>query len=326
MRKLTVAIASLFALCSSLAACNSGTTSIPFFSPQRLFVSRATSEGSGNVLLAAYQLPISAASTPVLTMTAKANVGTNFPQDLAFDASGDLFVMGNDVPVLLSKLPAGLTSSSTPLGTLQPPNFITHNYYAVAVDHFGNVWIADSTDGHIYEYASNFTGAVTAPTALNTLTATNSPFSLAFDAAGDLFVGESPNAIERFDAASGVISNGKTVTATLKPGTNAEVNGLAFDAAGNLYYGDVVNNLIGRFNSGNQGNAATPDIKDTNAAITLPQQLAFDRAGNLYVPVCDGANLIIELPLASQAFSASLAPSVILPAGTPSCDHGIAVF
>jgi hypothetical protein len=312
-------------LSAALAACNSSSTPPIFLPPQQLFVSR-----TGNSFLAGYMLPVNSAPTPTVLMTSAANTGTTIELNIAFDTSGDLFIMAGTAQPVVSKLAAGFTSSSTPAGILKPPN--AHAYTAIAVDHFGNIWIGDQTSKLVFSFAGNFTGNVT-PAPLNTLSLAKSPTSLVFDAAGDLFVGEF-GAIERFNASAGVISNGESATATLAPQLGSSITGMALDAAGNLYYGDNSLLTIGRYNAATLsaagfGNGKAADIVDGGASIGPATQLAFDRAGNLYAGECfsGGPYNLMELPLATQPFSTSLAATTITIGGdNTQCLNGVAVF
>ena len=130
--------------------------------------------------------------------------------------------------------------------------------------------------------------------------------ALAVDAVGDLYIADyANNRVRKVSAATGLVT---TVAGTGSWGYNgdnipaiaAQLNrpvGLALDAAGNLYIADVQNGRVRKVNaatglittiagiSGYSGYNGD-NIPATSAAI-VPEALAFDRAGNLYVACGD---------------------------------------
>ena len=75
-------------------------------------------------------------------------------------------------------------------------------------------------------------------------------------------------------------SSGTETAASYSPGTNQMFAfSLAFDSAGTLFAGDTSGNAIWKFNSA----GGTGTVFATLGASAMPQGLAFDSAGNLYV-------------------------------------------
>ena len=182
----------------------------------------------------------------------------------------------------------------------------------LAVDGAGNLYIADYSNFRIRMVAAG-TGIITTLAGTGTSGSTGdggpatgaqlaSPYALAADAAGNMFIGLLGEArVRRVDAVTGVIT---TVAGTGTFGfsgdgglaTAAEMNGLyglAFDGSGNLFVADLYNNRVRRVDattgiittvagtgtmgfSGDGGPA-------TAAALDYPLGLALDGAGNLFV-------------------------------------------
>lgn len=192
------------------------------------------------------------------------------------------------------------------------------NPNALAFDKAGNLYIAQSSydavrvisasTGIITTFAGGGSGTGTeletnannGDGGLATKALLNNPVSLAFDTAGNLYIGDGSGGRVRMVAAStGIIT---TVAGDGDPGsdgdgglaTKAEVTaqGLAVDASGNLYisgYGATIREVTagtgmiasvvgnGFFGYSGDGGSATA------AGISSPQGIAFDSLGNLYI-------------------------------------------
>lgn len=135
------------------------------------------------------------------------------------------------------------------------------------------------------------------------------PYSVAFDAAGNLYVADAGNNIVRkVNATTGIISTvaGKPQQAGYGgdggPATGALLNfpeGITFDAAGNLYISDTRNSVIRKVDA-TAGNISTiagayscsggvcggyggDGGLATSALLAQPMGIALDSAGNLYI-------------------------------------------
>ena len=181
----------------------------------------------------------------------------------------------------------------------------------VAADVFGNVYLADAPDHRIRRVRPNgiietVAGAGEAGYAGDGGPATNakvnSPYGLAVDGQGNLYVADYGNGRVRRISTSGIIS---TVAGggTLNPsyfgaavaGTSAVLAGprnLAFDGAGNLYISDYAAHRVLRLTpdgllthfAGTQKAGKPPDqVSAVVGALNEPTALAVDRAGAVYI-------------------------------------------
>jgi len=160
--------------------------------------------------------------------------------------------------------------------------------------------------------SSTYTGD-SGPAASATL---NTPDGVALDGAGNLYIADSGNnVIRRVTAATGVIT---TVAGNGAPGTSTSVGdgsaatlanlnqpwGVTLDGSGNLFIADTANHRIRRvdavtgiittvagsgfMNPDGTGGFSGDGSPATSAKLNRPYAVAFDLAGNMYIP--DSAN------------------------------------
>ena len=184
---------------------------------------------------------------------------------------------------------------------------------AVALDGDGNLYIADSgncvvwmvaaSTGNISVVAGTGTYGGGGDGGLATATELASPYGVAVDKAGNLYIADTNNGRIRMVAAqTGVITTiaGPGVYSTIGDGGPAisaylgYPDGLAIDATGNLYIADANLNRI-RMIAANTGiistvagGGTTGQLGDgglaTAAYISYPTDVAVDSLGNLYIP------------------------------------------
>ena len=135
--------------------------------------------------------------------------GLSNPEGLAFDASGNLYVANSYGNTIDKITPGGVASVFASSGLDYPE--------CLAFDHGGNLYATNWKSSTIEKFTTAGVGSVFA--------SVSTPFGLAFDASGNLYV-SSGKAIEEFTSA-GV----ESVFAT----TSVNSGTLAFDSTGNLY-------------------------------------------------------------------------------------------
>lgn len=234
------------------------------------------------------------------------NLIDTFPQGLAFDSKGDLYVADDpDSDGAGNNNIVEITANGT-----QKVFSITVKYpHGLAFDSAGDLFEADYSSSNIYEFTNN-NGILTSN--LNVFASgLNGPAGLAFDNAGDLF---------EADAGSGNIYEFATngTKSIFAPGLD-EPQGLAFNSAGVLFEADIGSSNIYEF--------TTNGVKSIFAAsVPEPGGLAFNRAGVLFMLGFGFASDLIEIlpnntriSLGSLSYGGGLAfQGVTLPVSAPS--------
>jgi sugar lactone lactonase YvrE len=220
---------------------------------------------------------------------------------------------------------------------------------SVALDGAGNLYIADTFHHRIRKVTAGIVstiagtgnpgysgdGAAAAQATLNT------PYGVALDGAGNLYIADAGNnVVRRIDAVSQIITtvagNGAKGSATVVgdggPAIAANLNtprGVTLDPLGNLYIADTFNHRVRKVSALNGQISAASIINTiagtgfqysdgkgaysgdggaaTAAELNYPYAVAFDPAGNIYIP--DSANNRIRMVNAGTAIISTFAGS-----------------
>lgn len=182
---------------------------------------------------------------------------TSLPNQQAFqrDASGNTYIVTGNFPYQLIKIdPAGVQTVLMGTGLAQP--------YGIALAADGTYYVSS--------YAENAVVRVDASGQITTFaTGLSGPQGLAVDSAGNLYVANSSsNNIVRISSAGT-----KSVFAT---GLNSPKD-LSFDTSGNLFVTNLGDNSVSKVLPNGTVSVFTRSIN------TAPESLVYDRNGNLYV-------------------------------------------
>lgn len=201
------------------------------------------------------------------------------PTGLAFNSAGDLFVADQNNGSIYEFTPDG-TQTTFASGLGNPVG----NPEGLAFNSAGDLFVADWVGGNIYEFTTNGT-QTTFASEVEDLNDFAYPFALAFDGAGNLFVGNDGtlyNYIVEFTpdgAVSTFVASGLTTAC-----------GLAFNGAGDLFEAD--------WGSGNIYEFTPNGTRSTFASgLVHPIALAFQREPELTAIVTNGVfQLTVSMP------------------------------
>jgi sugar lactone lactonase YvrE len=250
------------------------------------------------------------------------NANLNMPAGVAVDAYGNVFIADHNNNVIRKVESFGTYGDYGVMTTVAgngnaaysgdgaaATNASLNGPTGVAVDVYGNLFIADQANNVIREVSTN--GVITTVAGNGAAgysgdggTATNAmlfnPAGVVVDASGNLFIAEWSNNRVRKVSTNAIITTvaGNGASGSSGNGgaaTNAELYGplgVAVDANGNLFIADTGNNVIrevningiistavgnGRYGPPNNGGAAT------NSNLYYPYGIAVDALGNLFI-------------------------------------------
>ena len=251
----------------------------------------------------------------------------NYPQGVAIDATGNLYVSDVQNQAVRKITPAGIITTIAGNGTqgfsgdggpataaeLSRP-------YGVAVDAGGNVYIADCFNFRVRKVnpagiITTFAGIGSLPAYSGdggpaTAAAVEYPNAVAVDASGNVYIADYINSVIRKVNTAGIISTiAGTGTSGFSgdggPATAAQINqpwGLAFDGSGSIYFSDYYNYRIRKINAagiistiagnGTQGNTGDGGPA-TAAEVNRIYGVAVDNTNNVYF--ADGASNKIRM-------------------------------
>ncbi|SPE41124.1 NHL repeat containing protein (fragment) [Candidatus Sulfopaludibacter sp. SbA3] len=248
------------------------------------------------------------------------------PYGVWVDKAGNLFIADLQDQAVRKVNTSGIITTfagdnfPTSTGDGGPATSASMTYpFSVVGDAAGNLYISASNDnrvrrvapdGTISTYAGNGTGGFAGEGVPATSASVHSPYGLAVDAAGNLYIADSQNNRIRKVSTGGIIT---TVAGTGVggfsgdggPATSAQIDrpfGVAVDLSGSILIADYLNQRIRRVTpdgiistiAGGAGAGYSGDGgAATSARLNLPTDVAVDTNGNVYV--ADSQNNVIRL-------------------------------
>jgi sugar lactone lactonase YvrE len=243
----------------------------------------------------------------------------NFPVGVAVDSAGNVYIADRDNNRIRKVTPGGTITTFAGTGVagysgdgLAASAAMINSPRSLALDGTGNLFIADRSNNRIRKVSAGIITTVAGNGQFG-LAGDNgpaigaqlaSPFGLALDGAGDLYIADTGNQRIRLVGTNGKIS---TVVADCGliagfsgdggPASNAHVNsplGLAVDAFDNLYIADVNNNrirgatkLVG-FRAGPcQSPGGTPGGRNANGSTSAPPPARLPAGGGMRTALID---------------------------------------
>ena len=213
--------------------------------------------------------------------------------------------------VVDSSIVAGMDTAGLVNGPGKSAKF--NHPFGIAIDDAGNLYIADvgnnvirkmDTGGMVTTFAG-IGGVKGSANGVDSLSRFNNPFGIVSDASGNVYVADAGNnKIRLITASTGMVSTfaGTGLVGASDVADSVSFNspmGVAVDSSGNVYVADYENNVIRKITStgiastlAGSGAAGADDGLDTAATFNLPEAVAVDAAGNVYV--ADNRNNLIR--------------------------------
>ena len=236
----------------------------------------------------------------------------SYPAGIAIDALGNLYVTDYGSNIIRKITPEGVVTTLAGNGLEQwgyadgtgsAAQF--KQPYGIAVDASGNLYVADEDNNCIRKITplgvvTTFAGSTTGGYANGTGSAArfNQPYGIAIDKSGNLYVSDTYNSCIRKVTSTGVVTTfaGSTTGGYADgKGSKARFNlpyGITIDTSGNLYVADYSNDNIRKITpagevttlaGGTDPNEGYADGKGSKARFNMPNGIAIDASGNLYV-------------------------------------------
>jgi sugar lactone lactonase YvrE len=203
----------------------------------------------------------------------------NFPDGLAFDSSGNLWVSDNANGAILRFPQPFITAEASNLVIGQGQNTLTIPR-GLFLDSSGNLWVGDSGNNRVLRFSPSFSNGMSANLVIGQ---------------GDFGSNWEVTAQSRLTSAGGVL----------------------MDSSGNLWVSDFYSNRILRFSppftSGMSANLvlgqtsfAGNSASATQAGLSTPKYFAFDSAGDLWVADQSNNRVLMFAPPFSNGMAAAL--------------------
>jgi len=286
------------------------------------------SNGSSSRLLVGYKDALLSSSATVTASASVASMASINTRAIAFDNKGHLWTANSisGAKELLAYKTTDVGTSTAPVAVIVIRLNDASYPEGIAFDNSGNLWVADRTGGQVLKFTPAQLAASGTPVPSVTISGIPQAQALAFDFSGNLWVAsQSGDYVAKFTPAQITASGSPAPVvsiATITPppviSTITSPMSMAFDSTGNLwvlYQGSQrIVKLTPTNLSGTGSVDLTPAIQVTYGVLALPEEIAFDNFGYLWVAYGNGTSGVSLAGYSPDQLlaSGSSAPSVLL--------------
>jgi hypothetical protein len=207
--------------------------------------------------------------------------GINEPVWLAFDGSGNLWVVNTGTTSLSELFGIGNSSNANQGFAIYTPSSVVNPVF-VALDVSGNAWVADYGSGKSGTDAVEKLSAHGVSLAKETGSGLSDPEDVAIDRSGNIWVGSKADAVLTEYNSSGTVLSGSS---GFTGGGIDDPTVVVVDGANRIWTANGGGNSISEFSntSGTIGTPISPSTGYTSSGINTTSWLAIDKSGNVWV-------------------------------------------
>jgi sugar lactone lactonase YvrE len=200
----------------------------------------------------------------------------NFPESVAVDAGGNLYILDAGTTRVLKETPSGGVYTQSTIAQLPPVMYSPS--YGIAVDAIDNLYIADTNQNEVLKETPSAGGYIQSTIVSSPSVAL--PNGIAVDSRGNVY-SNNRNGIVKETPSGGAYTQSPIPTIAL-----SYPYGLAVDPGGNIYIADPGQvQVLEESPSG--GSYTESTVVAFTSAEKLPQDVAVDAGGNVYIVLSD---------------------------------------
>jgi hypothetical protein len=251
--------------------------------------------------------PLSATgnASPAVTISANGSSLADPFGTEAFDVAGNLWIANLGNATLVEYTQSQLASSGDPIPaiTISSNGSSLDSPGSVAFDASGDLWALNESGDTLVEYTPSQLASSGDPIPAVTISGLDGPYGFAFDTSGDLWVANrSSSTIVEYTPSQLAASGDPTPAVTISANASSLDNpsGVAFDASGDLWVTNSESSTLAEFTPSQLAASGDPTpavtISANASSLDGPYSLAFDAAGDLWVPNFSAPSLVEYTP------------------------------